>query len=139
MLRRLAFAGTPTTFEALVDAASAGETRVADVDLGARLSPDTRRALESGAPTHIVLPGGHRGRLDYRGDGHVVLSVRIQQIIGLMATPRLGPARQPVTFEILAPSGRPVQITSDLENFWRTVYPEIRSALRARYPKHRWP
>jgi ATP-dependent helicase HrpB len=85
------------------------------------------------------LPGGRPARLDYRSDGRVVLSVRIQQIIGLAVAPRIGAGRTPVTFEILAPSGRPVQITSDLENFWRTVYPEIRPALRARYPKHRWP
>jgi ATP-dependent helicase HrpB len=41
--------------------------------------------------------------------------------------------------EILAPNQRPVQITDDLESFWRRTYPEVRKQLRGRYPKHPWP
>jgi ATP-dependent helicase HrpB len=44
-----------------------------------------------------------------------------------------------VTFELLAPNGRPVQITQDLASFWRRGYPEVRKELRARYPRHPWP
>ena len=40
------------------------------------------------------------------------------------------------TFEILAPNGRPVQTTSNLEEFWKTSWAEIRKELKARYPKH---
>ena len=138
-LRRLAFAGVPATFDALVDVASVGQVRVDDVDLAAHVPYDVKRTLDARAPASISLPGGRHARLDYRDDGRVVAAVRIQQIIGLTTSPTLGAARTPVTFEILAPSGRPVQITSDLENFWRTAYLEIRPALRARYPKHRWP
>ena len=57
----------------------------------------------------------------------------------MLESPRVGPRRVPVTFELLAPNGRPVQVTNDLKSFWTRGYPEIRKALRARYPKHKWP
>jgi ATP-dependent helicase HrpB len=51
----------------------------------------------------------------------------------------VGPARTPVTLELLAPNGRPVQTTTDLRSFWDRTYPEVRRELRARYPRHPWP
>ncbi len=45
----------------------------------------------------------------------------------------------PLVFRLLSPAGRPLQITSDLASFWRTAYPGLRRAMRARYPKHDWP
>jgi ATP-dependent RNA helicase HrpB len=45
----------------------------------------------------------------------------------------------PLVIELLAPSRRPMQITDDLESFWRTTYPEVRKELRGRYPRHAWP
>jgi ATP-dependent helicase HrpB len=45
----------------------------------------------------------------------------------------------PVTFELLAPNGRPAQVTSDLASFWARGYAEVRKQLRVRYPKHAWP
>ena len=78
-------------------------------------------------------------RLDYREDGSVFAAVKLQELFGLAETPRLGPNRVPVTFELLSPAGRPVQVTSDLRSFWTRGYPEVRRELRARYPKHPWP
>ncbi|MFO7750377.1 MAG: ATP-dependent helicase C-terminal domain-containing protein [Desulfobacteraceae bacterium] len=40
---------------------------------------------------------------------------------------------------LLSPAGRPVQITSDLENFWTNTYREVKKDLMGRYPKHHWP
>ncbi len=34
---------------------------------------------------------------------------------------------------------RPVQITDDLNSFWKTTYHQVRKDLRGRYPKHAWP
>ena len=81
---------------------------------------------------------GETAALEYQDDGRVVLRVRLQELFGVAETPRLGTRRTPVTVELLAPNGRPVQVTSDLASFWQRAYPTLRPALRARYPKHRW-
>jgi ATP-dependent helicase HrpB len=140
-LNRLRFAGLADdlTFDALVRQAARGTTRVADVRLRAPLAADLARRLDRDAPEVLSLPAGRRARLDYRSDGRVVASVKLQHVFGLRDTPRLGPRQSPVTFELLAPNGRPAQVTSDLASFWKTGYPVVRRELRARYPKHAWP
>ena len=45
----------------------------------------------------------------------------------------------PVTFKLLSPAQRPVQITRDLGGFWRSSYAAVRKDMRGRYPKHAWP
>lgn len=40
------------------------------------------------------------------------------------------------TFEILAPNGRPVQVTQNLNEFWKSSWPAIEKELKNRYPKH---
>ncbi|HEX7808074.1 MAG TPA: ATP-dependent helicase C-terminal domain-containing protein, partial [Thermoanaerobaculia bacterium] len=69
----------------------------------------------------------------------VVASVKLQELFGLADTPRIGPRQVPVTFALLSPAGRPVQVTRDLRSFWNGAYQEVRKELRARYPKHPWP
>jgi HrpA-like RNA helicase len=87
----------------------------------------------------ITLPSGRKATLDFRDDGSVVVSVKLQELFGLAETPRVGPNQTPVTFELLAPNGRPVQTTRDLRSFWQNMYPQLRKELRGRYPKHPWP
>ena len=65
--------------------------------------------------------------------------MKLQEVSGLAETPLLGPGRVPVTFVLLAPNQRPVQVTRDLRSFWTRGYPEVRKELRGRYPKHPWP
>jgi ATP-dependent helicase HrpB len=139
LVRRLAFAGTPISFKTLVGAASRDADGLHDMRLADHVPAEARRKLDRLAPAEIVLPGGRRVKLDYRDDGRVVAAVKLQALFGLADSPRLGLHRMPVTFELLAPNGRPVQVTSDLGSFWATGYAEVRTQLRARYPKHAWP
>lgn len=87
-------------------------------------------------PETYELPSGSPRKLRYE-NGKVVLDARIQQLFGMLETPRI--AGTALEIELLSPAGRPVQITSDMENFWKHTYPEVRKELRGKYPKHFWP
>jgi ATP-dependent RNA helicase HrpB len=94
---------------------------------------------EARGPRTLDLPSGRSVKLDYREDGSIVAAVKLQELFGMAETPRIGPKQTPVTFQLLAPNGRPVQVTRDLRSFWNGAYKEVRKELRARYPKHPWP
>ena len=110
-----------------------------EIDPAAQLPFATARELDRRAPTHLELPSGRRTRLEYRDDGAVAASVKLQELFGTAETPTVGPDRVPVVLSLLAPNGRPVQTTRDLRSFWATTYAEVRKELRGRYPRHRWP
>ena len=107
--------------------------------LRARLTWEQQRELEEWAPANLAMPSGSRIRVDYLDDSAPAVSVRLQEVFGLADTPRLGRGRVPVTFKLLSPARRPVQVTRDLASFWRGAYAEVRKDLRGRYPKHYWP
>ena len=113
--------------------------RFAGLELTRTPSFEARRALDRLAPESLALPSGRTARLEYRDDGSVSASVKLQELFGLAESPRLGPQQIPVTFHLLAPNGRPVQTTRDLRSFWERTYPEVRKELRGRYPRHPWP
>ena len=68
-----------------------------------------------------------------------MLAVRLQELFGLLDTPRIAGGRCPVLLHLLSPGYKPMQITQDLRSFWSSAYFEIRKDLRTRYPKHKWP
>lgn len=104
------------------------------------LTFEQQTALERIVPTHIKLPSGRNARIHYRRDAEApVVSARLQDCFGLMKTPRVDDGRRPVLMELLSPGFKPVQLTQDMEGFWRETYFEVRKELRRRYPKHRWP
>jgi ATP-dependent helicase HrpB len=107
--------------------------------LKASLQYPLDRLLEREAPETIEVPSGSRIRLRYSAGGEVVLAVRLQELFGWPATPRITAGRVPVKLELLAPNYRPVQVTSDLASFWASAYFHVRKDLKARYPKHAWP
>jgi ATP-dependent helicase HrpB len=107
--------------------------------LRSRLSYDQQRKLDELAPTHIGLPTGSRARIDYLDDNAPVASMRMQEVFGLAATPRIGGGTVPVTFKLLSPARRPLQVTRDLASFWKNAYVEVRKDMRGRYPRHYWP
>jgi ATP-dependent RNA helicase HrpB len=104
----------------------------------AAAAPQPQRPRPEG-PEWLDLPSGRRAKLDYREDGSIFAAVKLQELFGLAETPRVGPRQTPVTFELLAPNGRPVQVTRDLRSFWNNTYQQVRKELRPRYPRHPWP
>jgi ATP-dependent helicase HrpB len=107
--------------------------------LQAALTPEQQRALAREAPERIEVPSGSRIKLHYEAGKPPVLAVRIQEVFGMLETPRVAARRVPVLMHLLAPNGRPQQVTDDLASFWRTIYHQVRKDLRRRYPKHAWP
>jgi ATP-dependent helicase HrpB len=107
--------------------------------LRARLSGEQRRALEALAPSELTMPSGQHVQVDYLDDNAPCVAVRLQEVFGLDQTPRIGGGAVAVTFKLLSPAQRPLQITRDLAGFWRSSYAEVRKAMRGRYPKHAWP
>ncbi|WP_433943222.1 ATP-dependent helicase HrpB [Paenibacillus sp. SN-8-1] len=98
-----------------------------------------KQELEQQAPTHITVPSGSRIPVNYEGPQAPYISVRLQELFGLMDTPRLAYGRAAVTLHILSPASRPVQVTSDLRSFWESTYFDVKKDLKGRYPKHYWP
>jgi ATP-dependent helicase HrpB len=106
--------------------------------LHALLDWNAHRRLDELAPTHVTVPSGSRIALDYL-NGAPTLAVRLQEVFGLMESPRVAGGRIPVTLELLSPARRPVQVTRDLASFWSRGYHEVKKELKGRYPKHYWP
>jgi ATP-dependent helicase HrpB len=139
LLARVKFAGLHVDLHALVKAAAYHAARLQDITLEAHLPWDVKTALDRHAPGRLRVPSGRDMTLEYHDDGTVSVAVKLQELFGLSETPLLGPNRMPVTLQLLAPNGRPVQMTRDLKGFWERTYPEVRKELRGRYPRHPWP
>jgi len=115
----------------------------ARLDLGNALRSFLNHAqaniLEREAPTHFTVPSGSRIPIDYLDGENPSLSVRLQELFGLNATPSVAGGKLPLVLKLLSPAGRPVQITKDLVSFWNRGYHEVKKDLKGRYPKHYWP
>jgi ATP-dependent helicase HrpB len=139
LLRRLKFARREIDLPRAVAAAAYGARSLDEVDIAKALPADVTRELDRDAPESLAVPSGRHVRLEYTDEGTVSASVKLQELFGLADTPRIGRRREPVLLALLAPNGRPVQLTRDLRSFWDRTYPEVRKELRGRYPKHPWP
>jgi ATP-dependent helicase HrpB len=96
--------------------------------------------LDRLAPSAITVPSGSSIKLLYQPGGEdPVLAVRLQEVFGLLDTPKVNDGRNSVVLHLLSPGYKPVQITSDLRSFWQNAYFEVRKELKRRYPKHSWP
>jgi ATP-dependent helicase HrpB len=107
--------------------------------LQGRLDSLQSRELRESAPEAVTIPSGRRVRLAYEPGRPPILAARLQELFGWTETPRLARGRVPVLLHLLGPNHRPVQITDDLNSFWKTTYHQVRKDLRGRYPKHAWP
>jgi len=96
-----------------------------------------RHGLNTIAPSKLRLPGGRQTKVHYEPGKPPWIASRLQDFFGMKETPRV--AGVPVVVQLLAPSNRPVQTTTDLAGFWERLYPQLRKELGRRYPKHKWP
>ena len=95
--------------------------------------------LEKLAPERLKVPSGNLLKIEYPDDGNPFLQVKIQEVFGMKETPKICNNRVKLILHLLSPAMRPVQITSDLESFWKNGYKTVVAELKGRYPKHQWP
>jgi ATP-dependent helicase HrpB len=102
------------------------------------LSWDDIQFVEKMAPAAIRMPRGFNMKVEYELGKPPRGRAKIQDFYGLEETPKVANGRVSLVVEILGPNYRPLQVTQDLANFWRVLYPEMRNELRRRYPRHEW-
>jgi ATP-dependent helicase HrpB len=107
--------------------------------LESKLTPEQRRLLARNAPLQIHLPSGRRLKIVYPPGGEPCAASRIQDFFGMKKGPSIAGGRVPLVLHLLAPNMRAVQVTADLEGFWKNHYPKIARELKRRYPRHAWP
>lgn len=143
---------TPIDDEHLIDEAGPvfgpwlpGATGRADLEtldllglLRDRLGREGAATVDRLAPAAHTLPGGRTVTIDYRAESPRI-SVRAQDAYGITETPRLLDGAMALTFELLSPADRPIQVTADLAGFWTGSWAEVRKEMAGRYPKHHWP
>ncbi|MBC7390333.1 MAG: ATP-dependent helicase HrpB [Opitutaceae bacterium] len=96
--------------------------------------------LDKLVPDNILVPSGFKIPLQYFNDAKdPVLSVRLQEMFGLLETPVINNGKTKVLLHLLSPGYKPVQVTQDLKSFWKNTYPDVRKELRVKYQKHHWP
>jgi ATP-dependent helicase HrpB len=102
------------------------------------LSPAQQDLVDRHAPERLELPNGRRPRVDYGAEETPSVALTIQELYGVARVPAIALGRVTPRVQILAPSRRPVQVTTDLEAFWAEQYPKVKKELQRRYPKHEW-
>ena len=109
--------------------------------LQAWLSREQQLGLDVLVPDEFVLPTRKRPvKIRYESDsGRAIIASKLQDFYdvdpGIL---KICNGQVPLVVELLAPNGRPAQITDDLIAFWQTSYAGVKKELKGRYPKHEW-
>ncbi|MGK0281938.1 MAG: ATP-dependent helicase HrpB, partial [Patiriisocius sp.] len=107
--------------------------------LNAMLNYRQQVLMDECLPKRYTVPSGSQIRLSYVQTGNPVLSVRLQEMLGCAVNPSVAQGQILLKVELLSPARRPVQVTTDLANFWTNSYPAVKKDMAGRYPKHAWP
>jgi ATP-dependent helicase HrpB len=107
--------------------------------LKSRLDWSALQTMDKQVPSHFTVPSGSSIAIDYTDPAAPVLPVKLQEMFGATKTPSIIDGAIALSIHLLSPAGRPLQITQDLQAFWRNTYPQVKAEMKGRYPKHPWP
>ncbi|MBW8189520.1 ATP-dependent helicase HrpB [Neiella marina] len=107
--------------------------------LRAYLGFQQAQLLDKSLPTQFETPLGRLVAIQYDADAGAKISVPMQEMYGCNDQVLLADGRCPLTFELLSPAKRPLQLTQNLPQFWQGSYREVQKEMKGRYPKHLWP
>ncbi len=102
------------------------------------LSPAQQKLIDDYAPERLELPNGRRAKINYAENQPPTLGARIQDLYGVTGDLRIAGGKVPLVIQVLAPNHRPIQVTTNLANFWKESYPKIKQELSRKYPRHEW-
>jgi ATP-dependent helicase HrpB len=131
------------SLEAWLAPALNGAKTLSDVDVAQALentlSWPERQAMAHAAPIHFETPLETRHMIDYSADQGPTVAVRVQELFGLERHPMLAGGQVPLVFQLLSPAHRSIAVTSNLPEFWKAGWHDVRKDMKARYPRHVWP
>lgn len=95
--------------------------------------------LEKVAPTHVLVGRNYKVKVHYPENAAPWIEARLQNFFGESKTPKILNNTLSLTLHLLAPNMRALQVTNDLESFWKGAYQTIRNEYQRKYPRHQWP
>jgi ATP-dependent helicase HrpB len=107
--------------------------------LRSMLSWDESVQLDELAPADYQPPTGRPVTIDYTDCSAPSIDVRVQRMFGVLEHPRVLGGTLPLKVVLLSPADYPIQVTSDLTEFWKGSWHDVRREMAGRYPKHSWP
>jgi ATP-dependent helicase HrpB len=107
--------------------------------IGEQLSYEQQQQLNHLTPQRLKLNNGRELKVTYEAALPPWVSGFIQDFYGVSASPKIMNGQMPLSIHLQGPNRRPLQVTSDLEGFWRSTYPAIKNELSRNYPRHHWP
>ncbi len=107
--------------------------------LSGLLTWEQMKELDILAPAKMKVASGSNIFIDYSDALKPILAVRLQEMFGTQKTPTVLNGKVKLMIHLLSPASRPMQITQDLENFWKNSYYEVKKELRGKYKRHYWP
>lgn len=103
------------------------------------LTDEQAAALDVLVPESVEMPRRKRPIMLRYEDGRAIISSKLQDFYDIPhGELTICQGRYKLVVELLAPNGRPAQVTTDLDAFWETSYEGVKKDLRGRYPKHEW-
>ncbi len=102
------------------------------------LSDDLKSQLNSQVPPTVRLKSKD-APIDYSDPLAPKISVQIHELYGSNGVFRVPLGSKPIMIDILGPHKRSVQRTTNLSQFWRGSYFDVKKELKADYPRHFWP
>ena len=103
------------------------------------LSYEQSQMVDAKAPDKLKVASGSLIAIDYTNPSQPILAVRLQELFGSTQTPLVMGGKVKLMLHLLSPAHRPMQMTQDLESFWKSTYDEVKKELRGKYKKHYWP
>jgi ATP-dependent helicase HrpB len=107
--------------------------------LRAMLTWDQSEQLDAQAPAKYQPPTGKAIDIDYTDCAAPSIDVRVQKMFGVTTHPHILNGALPLKVVLLSPADYPIQVTSNLPEFWNGSWRDVRREMAGRYPKHSWP